>query len=117
MSYKSEAAFQDAVMRYLKKLPETKAYKASNRNNKGVSDVIICQNGRFIAIELKNGDNQPSALQSEFIREIIEAGGIGGVAWTMDDVKAILEQNKFVFLSVDSIQSTSAEKMGKDTTR
>lgn len=92
--YKTEADFQTKVMNMLRSMPDLKAFKASNRYNKGVSDVIICYKGKYVAIELKNGDGQPTKLQTDFISEIEAAGGIGGVAWTLQDVKDILAKVK-----------------------
>lgn len=98
--YNLESNFQDAVMTFLRRLNGCKAYKASNTMNRGISDVIVCYKGRYVAIELKVGDNKPSALQLDFIAEVEEAGGTAGVAYTLRDVKDILnrsEQKKACF--------------------
>jgi len=52
----------------------------------GVSDIIGCYKGRFIAIELKAGKGVASSAQLEFIRRVNEAGGIGFVAYDLDTV-------------------------------
>jgi hypothetical protein len=52
---------------------------------KGVSDIIGCYNGRFLAIEVKAGSNL-SAEQAIFLGELIQAGGIAIVARSLEDV-------------------------------
>lgn len=42
----------------------------------GVPDIIACYNGRFIAIEVKAGDNEPTALQQRELARIKERGGV-----------------------------------------
>ena len=44
-------------------------------NVHGIPDLIICLNGKFIAIELKNEDGKPSALQLYNIKQIKQSGG------------------------------------------
>jgi ABC-type Zn uptake system ZnuABC Zn-binding protein ZnuA len=51
--------------------PATHGYGRS-----GVPDIIACINSKFVAIETKSGDNQPTALQFKNLREITKAGGI-----------------------------------------
>ena len=41
----------------------------------GVSDFICCVNGRFLAIEAKRGDLQPTALQKRELDRISKSGG------------------------------------------
>jgi pantoate kinase len=43
--------------------------------NSGVPDFLVCCNGRFIGIEAKAGNNQPTALQQAHIQRIFDAGG------------------------------------------
>jgi hypothetical protein len=42
----------------------------------GVPDIIACYNGRFIGIEIKAGDNQPTALQQRELAMIRKRGGV-----------------------------------------
>jgi Holliday junction resolvase len=42
----------------------------------GVPDIVACYNGRFIAIEVKAGDNQPTALQQRELAMIQKRGGV-----------------------------------------
>lgn len=58
---------------------------------KGVPDLICCQKGRFIGIEVKTETGRVSPEQEEFIRRINEAGGLAFVARSLDDVIETLQ--------------------------
>lgn len=48
----------------------------------GVSDLLLCYQGIFIALEVKseaNGKNRPTPLQSKFLRRVRDAGGLVAV--------------------------------------
>lgn len=61
-------------------------------SKRGVPDVLLCCNGRFVAVELKVGDNEPTAEQSEQHRQIAAAGGIVGVAYTRDQYTELVQK-------------------------
>lgn len=42
----------------------------------GVPDLLVCCNGHFLAVELKNETGRPSALQKWNINQIRASGGI-----------------------------------------
>lgn len=44
----------------------------------------------FTAIEVKDGDHPPTAEQANFIRQVQAAGGIAGVARSVDDALALV---------------------------
>lgn len=56
----------------------------------GLPDIIGCDRGRFVGIELKVRPNRPSALQLLTIAKINRAGGVAGVCYSLDDVMALL---------------------------
>ena len=58
---------------------------------KGVPDLICCQNGRMIGIEVKTKMGRVSPEQIEFIKRINDAGGLAFVARSLDDVIEKLE--------------------------
>lgn len=87
-----EAKLQDYVIKRLKKLPEIKVIKIADRFTKGISDLLLCVRGKFVAIELKVGSNKPTKLQLYFLEEIKNAGGIVGIAYTWGGVKDILRK-------------------------
>jgi len=51
--------------------PVTGGYGSS-----GVSDIVVCFDGRFIAIECKAGKNKLSELQKMFQEKVAAAGGL-----------------------------------------
>lgn len=54
---------------------------------KGISDIPVClKSGQFGAIEVKRPGNHPTPEQLDFIREVVKRGGIGIVAYSLDDV-------------------------------
>jgi len=52
----------------------------SGFGNSGVPDFLCCVNGKFLAIEAKAGNNQPTALQIKHLNDITRAGGQSLVA-------------------------------------
>ena len=52
----------------------------------GVSDILGCYKGKMIAIELKSPNGKPTPDQLRFIQNVNDAGGIGFVAKTLDEV-------------------------------
>ena len=42
----------------------------------GVPDIVVCFHGRFVGIECKAGNNQPTALQQKNLDDIEKAGGV-----------------------------------------
>lgn len=60
--------------------------------HKGISDVLgVTNDGKFIAVECKVGKNKPSQFQTDFLEEINDHGGVGILAYTLDDVIRVLE--------------------------
>lgn len=59
---------------------------------KGVSDLIICYKGRFIAIEVKIPGNKPTPFQLAFIEQVKSAGGIGEVMYSFDELKSYIDK-------------------------
>jgi hypothetical protein len=54
---------------------------------KGISDLIGCSpKGRFGAFEIKKPGGRPSPEQIDFLRRINEKGGIGVLAYSLDDI-------------------------------
>ena len=61
----------------------------------GVSDIIACIKGRFVAIEVKRPGQKPSALQVNFINAINSIGGLAFWADSLDEVKDIIKKELF----------------------
>lgn len=59
---------------------------------KGVSDIIgLTNKGRFLAIEVKMPKKKPSIEQVDFIERVKAKGGIGLVAWSLEDIIKIIK--------------------------
>ena len=71
-----EAKVKASVVKLLKKhevyyfFPATHGFGRS-----GVPDIICCFDGKFLALEIKAGNNKPTALQEREMQRICEAGG------------------------------------------
>lgn len=60
----------------------------------GISDRLACIQGRFIAIEIKkDAKSGPTKLQQQFIDNVIKAGGIGFVTYSVDHLVKKLKEN------------------------
>lgn len=58
---------------------------------KGISDIIACSpKGTFVAIEVKKRGGKASPEQLEFLERIRAYGGIGILAYSLDDVLAVI---------------------------
>jgi Holliday junction resolvase len=56
----------------------------------GVPDLIACLGGRFVAIEVKREDGKLSELQKINLQQINNAGGIGIVVQSVEEVEQCL---------------------------
>jgi len=57
----------------------------------GISDIIgILPGGRFLAIECKRAPNKLTPAQADFLDRVNKAGGVGRVAYLVDDIEGIL---------------------------
>jgi Holliday junction resolvase len=56
----------------------------------GIPDIIICYNGRFVALEVKVGKNKPTRLQAATIEQIQKAGGTAEVVYSLEDAKKVI---------------------------
>lgn len=73
-----EAQFSREVTQYL----ESKGAIVNNQTGSmfskvGVSDLLVCYKGFFIALELKVGSYPPDPLQISYLQKVREAGGFG----------------------------------------
>ena len=80
MASTPEKKVKDKVVRILKEHGVYYFFPATyGMGRSGVPDIICCANGKFLAIECKAGNNQPTHLQQREINSIINAGGIAVV--------------------------------------
>ncbi len=63
----------------------------------GLPDIIGCYKGRFVGIEVKrpNKRNNTTASQKQILSEIKNAGGIGEVVTSVEEVMEIMKNEKF----------------------
>jgi hypothetical protein len=53
----------------------------------GCSDILgVLDDGRFLAIEVKGPKGKATLEQLQFIAEVCKRGGVGFVAWSIEDV-------------------------------
>jgi penicillin-binding protein-related factor A (putative recombinase) len=66
---------------------DTGRYIPLAAGEKGISDILGCTHqGKFLAIEVKMPKKKPSPEQLEFLDKVNLRGGIGFVAYSLDDV-------------------------------
>ena len=73
-----ESQFSREVTQYL----ESKGAIVNNQTGSmfskvGVSDLLVCYKGFFIALELKTGNYQPDPLQISYLQKVRDSGGFG----------------------------------------
>lgn len=73
-----ESQFSKEVTQYL----ESKGAIVNNQTGSmfskvGVSDLLVCYKGYFIALELKVGNYQPDPLQISYLQKVRDSGGFG----------------------------------------
>ena len=59
---------------------------------KGSPDIIACINGRFVAFELKVGDNEMQSDQRLHMERILKNGGRHFVPRTLDEFEKIVKE-------------------------
>ena len=88
-----ESQLVQNIRKYLGTLPKCFFWKehGGQYGTAGIPDIIVCYKGRFIALEVKIGSNQPTRLQAATIEQIRRAGGIAVVVSSVDEVKEIMQ--------------------------
>ena len=77
--------------------------KVITGNKAGILDINACTpRGRFFAVEVKFGRNQPSKLQVHHANEINKRNGIAIVAWDLETVQKALQQHMDNLDSLDA---------------
>lgn len=81
-----EAALQAKILEYLKGYGcYCVNVHGSSYIAKGTPDILVCYNGKFIAIETKVGKNGTSTAQQIQHKRILEAGGAVIVPYTFNE--------------------------------
>jgi len=86
-----EKDIQRQILKWLNQQPRTFCFKVAQGafSTKGISDILCCINGKFVAFEIKKHGNTATKLQKYFIRRIIESGGRGFIVYSLAEVKKI----------------------------
>ena len=92
-----ESVLQRKIQKYLKdNLPNAVVWK--NHGNQysviGLPDIMCVYEEKIICIEVKMPGNTPTKLQEVTLKKLKEAGAITGIAYSIEDVQKILENNK-----------------------
>ena len=93
----AEPRLQTKVLQYLNSLPKCIAENVSgNANQSGRSDINGCYEGHCLKIELKDPTTgyQPSKKQLLYLKKWKRAGAITGIAYSVEDVKNLLQEYK-----------------------
>ena len=88
-TFKTEAEFLRIVTAFLETagaLVVRQAYATKN----GVSDLICCYRGRFLAFELKDDEGTPSPQQLNFLQEVVRNEGTGLVVDHLLQISIVL---------------------------
>jgi hypothetical protein len=66
--------------------------------NSGAPDFLVCHKGKFIGIECKAGDNEPTALQYKNLHRIQHCGGAALVVneQNVDQLQSVMESDEYV---------------------
>lgn len=57
----------------------------------GVSDLLLCLHGEYIALELKRRGNRATPNQKMFIRRVRHAGGRARVVYTDEPIEGVIK--------------------------
>lgn len=87
-----EKVLQKAILNYCK----ANHYYAVNiygsgMSAKGIPDIIICKNGKFIALECKVGKNTLQDDQKIHAKRILNNGGVWASPRTLDEAITVIE--------------------------
>lgn len=75
MAKQKETKFKEYVLRELKKLPRVWFVKIQMVSTRGIPDILMCVNGKFVAWELKVGKGKATKLQHHTLEQIRHANG------------------------------------------
>ena len=96
MAKKPETQFRTGTVDpYLKTLKCAVDFSIQQQTLCGHPDKILCIRGRFVALEIKNNDEDPAPLQQYFLDEVTKKGG---VAWVVKPKNWHIIKNKLHLL-------------------
>ena len=91
-----EAEIIQSIKEYLKTVDNCFYWKehGSQFGQAGIPDIIVCLNGKFVALEVKTEKGKVSVLQEITLRKIRNAEGIAEIVRSVEDVKQIIKDLK-----------------------
>ena len=92
--YADEAVLLRKVIEWLapQRRSGIKVLRICDRYAKGYSDLFLCVRGQFVVIELKAISGTATPHQELFIKEMKEAGALGGICRSIADVAKIIQE-------------------------
>lgn len=90
----AEKNFENRIKKYLEKNGcWFIKFFANAYTSSGVPDLLVCCNGRFVGIEVKQENGKSSLLQKVHLLKIKQAGGIGILAYPSgyEDLKKLID--------------------------
>ena len=89
----TETQLKNKILRAIKqRWPDIWVRKISDMWHSGLPDLLMCVRGRFVAVELKVSTNKATHLQEWELKCIREAGGVGVICRSVDEVMQVLEE-------------------------
>ncbi len=89
-----ESKVQKEIIDYLHSIGAW-TVKTIQCNKSGVSDILACYDGKFVALEVKRDEgarqNETKPLQKRNIKQINSSGGIAAVVISVDEVRKLLD--------------------------
>lgn len=89
----NESDITKSILKYLKTLPRCFFWKEHGGiyGTSGIPDIIVCIDGRFIALEVKTQKGKTTPLQNAAIRKIRSSGGFAFVVRSAEEAKNAID--------------------------
>ena len=87
-----ESKIQRDIISYLKRRKVFHLRFQAQTNINGIPDIICCYKGLFIGLELKQEKGKATELQKKKLEAINNAGGIGLVVRSVEEVDKLLNE-------------------------
>lgn len=85
-----EAAVLKDTLKWLDDQALTYTLRINDNHKKGIPDIIICRNGKYVVIELKRPGGEATPHQLKRIAKIQKANGYGRVCESLVEVKRFM---------------------------
>ena len=86
-----EAKIKTLICDYLKSIGAWYDRSVRSYGRRGVPDILVCYKGRFFGIEVKVPGKKPDPWQERELLAITLARGVSFVAYSVEDVRGIME--------------------------